>query len=111
VLEGGTFGIAVGASSRDIRLTTTVDVAAPPMPVALDGMSTLEEWLAHPTGGPLLREAVGTDDGGRPRGILGDQELLGVIGNFPVSTLAAFPGMGITHAAVDDLVARLKGAS
>ena len=29
-LEGGQFELAVGASSRDLRLTTTVDVAAPP---------------------------------------------------------------------------------
>ena len=37
-------------------------------------------------------------------------ELLPVIGNFPISSLAAFPGMGITHAVVEDLV-RGKGES
>jgi beta-glucosidase len=83
VLEGGEFELAVGASSRDLRLTTTLDIAAPPPPVTLDGMATLQEWLADPTGSALLREAVGTDDQGRPKGILGNAELLPVIGNFP----------------------------
>jgi len=99
VLEGGAFELAIGASSRDLRLSTTVVVDAPPPAVPLDGMSTLQEWLADPIGGPLLRAEVGTG------GILGNAELLPVIGNFPISTLAAFPGLGITHATVDKLVA------
>ena len=99
VLEGGVFELAIGASSRDLRLSTTVVVDAPPPAVPLDGMSTLQEWLADPIGGPLLRAEVGTG------GILGNAELLPVIGNFPISTLAAFPGLGITHATVDKLVA------
>jgi len=104
VLEGGEFELAVGASSRDLRLTTTLDVAAPPPPARLDGMSTLQEWLADPTGSALLRTAVGTDATGRPKGILGNEELLAVIGNFPISTLAAFPGLGLGHAVVQALV-------
>jgi len=30
-----------------------------------------------------------------------------VIGNFPIGTLAAFPGLGIDHATVDHLLGRL----
>ena len=104
VLEGGEFELAVGASSRDLRLTTTLVVAAPPPPARLDGMSTLQEWLADPTGSALLRTAVGNDATGRPKGILGNEELLVVIGNFPISTLAAFPGLGLGHAVVQALV-------
>jgi beta-glucosidase len=103
-LEAGEFELAVGASSRDLGLATIVDVAAPPPPAALDGMSTLEEWLADPSGSALLHKAVGTDDAGRPKGILGDEELLPIIGNFPISALAAFPGLGFTHDVVDTLV-------
>ena len=103
VLEGGTFELAVGASSRDLRLTSTVDVPAPPLPARLDAMATLEEWLAHPEGGPALRSAVGVDDNGKPRGILGSEEMLRVIGNFPLGRLAAF-NMGIDHATVSELV-------
>jgi beta-glucosidase len=107
VLEGGTFQLSFGASSRDLRLTTTIEVTAPPSIVELDGMATLEEWLAHPLGSRLLREAIGVDEQGRPRGILGDDELIRVIGNFPIIRLAAFPGLGIDHTTVDDLMERL----
>jgi len=103
-LEGGEFELAVGASSRDLRLTTTIEIAAPPLPTRLDAMSTLQEWLAEPTGSALLHEAVGTHETGRPKGILGNQELMVVIGNFPISTLAAFPGLGLSHAVVHGLI-------
>jgi beta-glucosidase len=108
VLEGGQFELAVGASSRDLRLTTTVDIAAPPLPVRLDGMATLEEWLADPSGSALLHKAVGTDEDGRPKGILGNEELLPVIGNFPISSLAALPGLGFTHDLVHSLVEQVS---
>jgi beta-glucosidase len=107
-LEAGEFELAVGASSRDLRLTTTLDVAATPPPVSLDAMATLEEWLADPTGSALLHKAVGTDDEGQPKGILGNEELLPVIGNFPISTLAAFPGLGLTHDLVNSLVEQVS---
>src|SRR5215218_5962236 len=87
VLEGGTFRLSVGASSRDLRLSTTVELTAPSQTVELDGMSTLEEWLAHPVGSGLLREVIGVDEHGHPRGILGDEELIRVIGNFPIIRL------------------------
>lgn len=111
VLEPGTYRVSVGASSRDLRLTASLDVAAPPVPVLLDGMATLQEWLDRPDAGAALREAVGVDADGRPRGILGDDELRAVIGNFPLSTLAAFPDLGIGHALVTDLVARFGPAA
>jgi beta-glucosidase len=94
-LEGGDFDIAVGASSRDLPLVTTVSVPAPSVAAALSGESTLEEWLADPNGRAALEKAVGTDDDGHPAGILGNAELLIVIGNFPLRTLLAFPGLGI----------------
>jgi beta-glucosidase len=111
VLEPGEFTLAVGASSRDLRLTATVEIHAPPLRVPLDGMATLEEWLADPTGSVLLREAIGTDEAGRPRGFLGDEELLPVIGNMPIRTLAAFPGFGFDHRTVDALLERYAAAS
>ena len=107
-LEGGEFELAVGASSRDLRLTTTLDIAAPPLPSRLDGMSTLQEWLADPTSSALLHKAVGTDETGRPKGILGSEELMVVIGNFPISTLAGFAGFGLTHSIVHTLVDQIS---
>jgi beta-glucosidase len=107
VLEGGRFELAVGASARDLRLSTTLDIAVPAQPGALESTSTLEEWLADPVGAVLLHKAIGTDETGRPGGILGNEELLKVIGNFPLNRLAAFPGLGVSHSAVDELVAQV----
>jgi beta-glucosidase len=108
VLEPGAFTLAIGGSSRDLRLATTVEVAGPPLKVTLDAMATLEEWLADPVGAALLREVVGTDESGRPQGILGDDELRGIVGNFPIGALTAFPASGLEQATVDELLQRLR---
>jgi beta-glucosidase len=69
-------------------------------------MSTLAEWLADPAGGPALRAAMGTGPDGRPGGILGSDELVRMLRQFPLSTLAVF-GAGITHEQIGELVATL----
>ena len=108
VLEPGEFTLAIGASSRDLRLTTTIDVSGPPLRVELDATATLQEWLADPDGSRLLHELVGTDEAGRPHGILGDDELRSVVGNFPISALAAFPSSGLDQGIVDELLRRSR---
>jgi beta-glucosidase len=105
VLEGGEFHICVGASSRDIRRSAAITVAATPPALPLSGTSTLTEWLTDPAGGQALRDALGTRPDGRPGGILGSEELLAIIGNMPLATLAAFPGLGVTQELIDTLVA------
>jgi beta-glucosidase len=110
VLEAGHFEIAVGASSRDLRCRATLDIAAQPIRPPLGAMSTLDEWLADPAGSVALRAAVGTDETGRPRGVVGgDEELRKVIGSFPLRTLAAFPGSGLDHEMLDTLIEQLDG--
>ena len=64
-------------------------------------MSTLEEWLADPAGERALRAAIGTNADGTPAGILGNPEMQRMLGNFPVSTLAAFAEFGLSHEIVD----------
>ena len=110
VLEGGCFRLAVGASSRDLRLRTIIEVPAPALRIRLDGMSTLQQWLADPAGSAALHCAVGTDEAGRPAGIVGNGHLVKVIGNFPISTLAAFPGLGIDHGVVETVVKQVRAA-
>ncbi|GAA1517389.1 glycoside hydrolase family 3 C-terminal domain-containing protein [Kribbella lupini] len=107
VVEGGEFEFAVGASSRDLRLTTTVDIDAPPLLPRLDEWATLEEWLDHPTGAAALRELIGVDANGNPRGILASPDLLKLIGNFPISSIATFPGLGLTPESVNRLIAEV----
>jgi beta-glucosidase len=107
-LEAGKFEIAVAASSRDLRLTATVDIPAPRIGEPLGPMSTLQEWLADPDGSVAVCNAFGTDETGKPRGIIGDEELLKVIGNFPMSSLAAFPGIGLDNPTLNALIEQIR---
>ena len=100
MLEPGEFRIAVGASSRDIRLAETIVVAGSPPALPLTASSTLTEWLADPAGGPALRAAFGTGPFG---GILSSDELVRALGDFPLPVLAVF-GLGITSAQVSELL-------
>lgn len=59
VVEPGAVEVAVGENSRDLPLRAVVDVAAPAVHLPLHDHSTLGEWLDHPVGGPLMREALG----------------------------------------------------
>ncbi len=103
-IEGGRFGIGVGASSRDIRLTGSLELAgdgfsAPPGPG-----STLQEWLDHPDGSRLLRDRLAT---GSTAGLLiGDDESVRMMGQFTLRTLATF-GMGFGPSDLDALVEEL----
>ncbi|MGY1840585.1 MULTISPECIES: glycoside hydrolase family 3 C-terminal domain-containing protein [unclassified Modestobacter] len=106
VLEGGEFDIAVGASSRDLRLTGTVTVETPPLGLPLDDDSTLDEWLAHPAGGPLLAPLVAGAGG-----MLADPELRKMIGSMPMRKLAAFPGSPVTLEVLAGLRAQLDDSA
>ncbi|MBV9595036.1 MAG: glycoside hydrolase family 3 C-terminal domain-containing protein [Actinobacteria bacterium] len=104
--EPGQFVIEVGASSRDIRLRTVIDLDGPPAGLPLTDSSTLLEWLADPVGRERLHAAVGVDANGRPNGILGQPAMAAMIGNFPLPSLVVFPGLGITHDVVESLLPR-----
>ncbi|SBS72186.1 glycoside hydrolase family 3 C-terminal domain-containing protein [uncultured Microbacterium sp.] len=54
VLESGVFGVRVGSSSRDIRMTDTIDVAGEVPRYLLDSDSSIGEILRDPVAGPAL---------------------------------------------------------
>jgi beta-glucosidase len=99
VLESGEYGVTVGASSRDLRVSATVTVtsAEPPAPLAED--ASLEEWLAHPVGSRLLEDRLAAAG----PNMLTDPEMRAIVGNFPLARLATFPGAPLTPAEVEDL--------
>jgi beta-glucosidase len=106
--EGGTFNIAVGASSRDIRLSKSVEVAGDGFSAPLGATSTLQEWLDHPDGGRLLRDSLATRDGAISA-MIGDDESARMMGQFTLGTLATFGmgfGSGDIAALVDELARR-----
>ena len=95
-VEAGDFVVAVGTSSRDLPLAATLTVEAPRLAAPLDRDSTLEEWMGDPAGRQLVQREIA---GGQAAAVL-DEELLQVIGNMPMSTLASF-GMSLDHEALD----------
>jgi beta-glucosidase len=100
VVEGGAYSFEVGASSRDVRATTTVEIDGDPirMPLTLD--SSVGEVLAHPVG-PFVRQAMESMVGG---GQL-DEGLVKMMESFPLGRLARFPGVGVTSEMVEGLIA------
>jgi beta-glucosidase len=102
VLEGGEFGIAVGASSRDLRLSATVGITVPAPVSPLTEDASLDEWLAHPVGSRLLGERLAAAG----PNMLTDPDMRKLVGNFPLVRLARFTGAPVTPAEVTDLLAR-----
>ena len=100
-VEAGDFVIAVGPHSRDLPLSETITVDAPTLAVPLTRDSTLQEWMGDPMGRTLIERAV---QSGQPASVLED-ELIEVIGNMPMSTLANFGGMSLDHDALDQVTA------
>ncbi|WP_285725706.1 glycoside hydrolase family 3 C-terminal domain-containing protein [Psychromicrobium xiongbiense] len=85
IVEGGRYTIDVGASSRDLRTSTTVEIAGDDIGLPISLASTFDEVLAHPVAGPALRAALESGAGGR------DEDLLKMLGNFPVGRMDGFP--------------------
>ncbi|MHC0432970.1 beta-glucosidase family protein [Streptomyces sp. O3] len=92
VVEGGAFGLRVGASSRDIRLKATVELSGDGFTVPLTADASAERWLAHPTAGAWLREALGTAGFGA---MLTDPRNGPMMRAIPLSRLARFPGFPV----------------
>ncbi len=97
-VEAGEFTISVGHSSRDLPLTETVHVDAPSLEPPLSGWSTLHEWRADSLGTRLLDKAVPDTS------LLKDEGMIQVIGTMPMATLAAFPGLGLHHELLEELI-------
>ena len=102
LVPSGRHQIAVGSSSRDLKLTATIELAGTAgARVPLTDASTLQEWLGDPHGRDALLHAVGSGSDGQPNGIIADSGRIRVVGNFPLRTLAIFPGTGLSHELID----------
>jgi beta-glucosidase len=93
VLEPGEFTVEIGSSSRDIRLSTTINVDSPPVLLPLTIMSTAAEWLADPEGRDLLEAVLKQVVGADPANY---EALPEIIGSIPLATLASFQLPGLT---------------
>ena len=109
VVEGGAYLVEVGASSRDLRGWTTIEVAGDRVVLPLTEESRLSDVLEHPVAGPLLRVALTAMQraafGGRsPEQTEGMEKMLE---SMPIGRMVNFPGTSITR----ELLAKLIAAS
>ncbi|GIG28116.1 fibronectin type III-like domain-contianing protein [Cellulomonas marina] len=101
-VEPGTFAVLVGASSRDVRLRGTVELAAEPVVLPVGADSTAEQWLAHPVLGDRLRTALaGTGHGA----MLDHPETGQMMRAIPMRRLARFPGSPVTEEWLEEAAA------
>ncbi|AYA25739.1 beta-glucosidase [Rhodococcus rhodochrous] len=90
VVEGGTYTIEIGASSRDIRQTLTVDVKGDSVRVPLTMESSLGELFQNPAAAEIVLQAFGSL--GSDVGI--DESVLKMAASMPLGRLAGFaPGV------------------
>lgn len=103
----GVYTIAVGPNSRDLPLTDSVVLFTPEPVVPLGHESTIGEWLAHPAGGPMVRELFAAMDG--TGGMPTDPETLKLIEDMPLRTMIGFgESCADVHQAVKRLLAQIS---
>jgi beta-glucosidase len=84
VVEGGRYVLEVGASSRDLRTSTYIDIDSDAVSFPISMESSFEEVLADPSVGPELQAAVDAQFGGQ-------DDVVKLLANFPVGRLDGFP--------------------
>ena len=102
VVDGGSYDVEVGASSRDIRLSATVAVTGDGIRMPLSLHSSLDEVMADGEAAELVRHALSR--------ILDDPEMLSLVRSAPVGRLLGFPGMGVDPADVGAQLDRLNAS-
>ncbi|MFF3064499.1 glycoside hydrolase family 3 C-terminal domain-containing protein [Oerskovia sp. NPDC057915] len=114
VVEGGGYTVDVAASSRDLRSSTTVEVAGDPFVMPLTRESSLAEVFAHPVAGPVVQQAVAqmasAMEGAAsilPEGV----DMAKMMGSFPIGRIGMIAGDAFGPEQVDQLLAAANGAS
>ncbi len=113
VVEGGAYDIEVGASSRDIRSSTSVEIAGDVVSLPLSKTSSIGEVMAHPVVGPMVQAAIaqmmGTMDAAAaimPEGV----DMTKMMESFPIGRAGMFaaasgsPG-GVSPEMIEGLIA------
>jgi beta-glucosidase len=111
VVEAGEYTIAVGSSSRDLRLSATVAVAGDDERRVLTAESTIAEWFADPRGAAALGEAfaaMAAAGGDTMAQGMADPAMFTLMANMPLARVAAFAGDAFGP---DTMAALLKAAN
>ncbi|GAA3954435.1 glycoside hydrolase family 3 C-terminal domain-containing protein [Gordonia caeni] len=116
VVEPGTYTVAVGASSRDLRLTATVDLDGDPRRPDLTAESTIAEVLASPEGAEAFAPIIEAMASGMGAGEESSGEAMGVdlaamMGSIPIGRLVAFSGGMLPREALQQLLDQANAAA
>ncbi|MGI5188517.1 glycoside hydrolase family 3 C-terminal domain-containing protein [Promicromonospora sp. CA-289599] len=95
-VEGGTYRVAVGASSRDIRATADAEVPSDGVVPPLTAASSLGEAMAHPV--------IGRTVTGMLQGAGLSDDVMIMTSAMPLDRLPYQPGSGVTHKQVQQLL-------
>ncbi|MEV0953292.1 glycoside hydrolase family 3 C-terminal domain-containing protein [Promicromonospora sp. NPDC050249] len=95
-VEGGTYRVEVGASSRDLRATADVEVPSDGVVPSLTAASSLGEAMAHPVIGPTVT--------GMLQGAGLSDDVMIMTSAMPLDRLPYQPGSGVTHKQVRQLL-------
>ncbi len=104
VIESGVYTIEVGPHSRDLPLVQELRLDVPALRVKLHDESTIHEWMADSEAWEALQARVA--GGGRFELA---PEVLAVVGGQPLRRFAKFPGIPLTAADVDAVLASHGG--
>ena len=101
IVEGGAYQVHLGASSRDIRSVTTVEVVGEDVVLPLSLDSSIAELVVHPVFGAQMRELIASAFGGAEA----SEEVLKLLGSFPIGRLANFPNVPVTREQIEEMLA------
>lgn len=114
VVEGGRYRVDVGASSRDIRSSVTVDVEGDAVRIPLTRESSLAEVMAHPVVGPMVQAAMAQLTGGMegleailPEGVPVEK----MMASMPIGRASMMGGDAVTPEMIDGLIAMANASS
>ena len=117
IVEGGTYRVEVGASSRDIRGSVEVSIDGDELNIPITRETAISELVAHPVAGKIVSDALAllggapAEDGGEAdASALGAESLVKLMGSLPVGRLIGFSGGQLTDEMLDHMIEAANAA-
>ncbi|WP_182050669.1 glycoside hydrolase family 3 C-terminal domain-containing protein [Changpingibacter yushuensis] len=117
IVEGGTYRVEVGASSRDIRGSAEVSIDGDVLNIPITRETAISELVAHPVAGKIVSDALAllggapAEDGGEAdASALGAESLVKLMGSLPVGRLIGFSGGQLTDEMLDHMIEAANAA-
>ncbi len=105
MVESGACTLSIGASSRDIRSTVSVEIVGEEVRAPLTAESSIAEVLAHPVAGPLVMQALAT---GPAAEMMDDPSAMRMMAAAPIGRMIAMAGT-VDPAQLEQLLAAANG--